>query len=77
MFGMEKGRYSYLVQKIKNRWRREKYTLSFFGERIFLGINDILFYIQNEADSDDDAREKNSSTKLEFIKYVARMLNRL
>jgi len=63
-----------LFSKLKTGGGGEKYTLSFIGGNKFSGINDTLDYVQNESDSDDDARKKMVQIiKLGLIKYVARM----
>ncbi len=62
-----------LFSKQKTGGGGEKYTLSFIGKKKFVGLNDTLSYIQNESDSDDDARKKMLQTiKLGLIKYVSR-----
>ncbi len=62
-----------LFSKQKTGGGGKKYTLSFIGGKKFVGLNDTLSYVQNESDSDDDARKKMLQTiKLGLIKYVSR-----
>jgi hypothetical protein len=62
-----------LFSKQKTGGGGKKYTLSFIGGKDFLGLNDTLSFVQNESDSDDDARKKMVQTiKLGLIKYVSR-----
>ena len=63
-----------LFSKLRTGGGGQKYTLSFIGGKKFEGVNDTLSYVQDESDSDDDARKKMVQTiKLGLIKYVARM----
>ena len=63
-----------LFSKEKTGGGGSKFTLTFIGNKNFIGLNDTLSYVKDDSDSDDDERKKMVQTiKLGLIKYVSRM----